>query len=168
LAHEARVAAARHSTLVNSACAAFTASSAARRSDSAAASAVSGQSREQERRPDLALIHLSRAESLAGREAAVAAAEARDELAALGMPADAARAQEMIDSLGGGRGPGGLSPREVEVLRLVARGRTNREIASALVISERTAVNHVSHIFDKLDVSNRAEASAWAIREGLA
>lgn len=63
--------------------------------------------------------------------------------------------------------PPPLSPREVEVLRLVAEGRSNRAIAAALVISERTAVHHVSHILDKLDLPSRAAATAWAFRHGL-
>jgi DNA-binding NarL/FixJ family response regulator len=60
-----------------------------------------------------------------------------------------------------------LSQREREVLRLVAEGRTNREIAAQLVISETTARNHVSHILDKLGMSRRAEAAAFAARIGL-
>jgi DNA-binding CsgD family transcriptional regulator len=58
----------------------------------------------------------------------------------------------------------GLTPREVEVLDLIARGCTNREIASALVISVKTADVHVSHILRKLDASNRSEAAAIAHR----
>jgi DNA-binding CsgD family transcriptional regulator len=58
--------------------------------------------------------------------------------------------------------PGGLSPREVEVLRLVATGLTNREIATELVLSERTVERHVSNIFAKIAVSSRAAATAYA------
>ena len=58
----------------------------------------------------------------------------------------------------------GLTPREAEVLALVARGYTNREIAAALVISVRTAGVHVSHILRKLDAPNRLEAAAIAHR----
>ena len=54
------------------------------------------------------------------------------------------------------------------MLRLVAAGRTNREIAEALSIAEKTAINHVTHIFDKLGLDNRSSATAWAIRSGLA
>jgi DNA-binding NarL/FixJ family response regulator len=68
---------------------------------------------------------------------------------------------------GGGSRPGGLSPREAEVLRLVAAGLTNRAIATALTISERTVDRHVSNIFSKLDVSTRAAATAFAYEHGL-
>jgi DNA-binding NarL/FixJ family response regulator len=64
--------------------------------------------------------------------------------------------------------PAGLSAREVEVLRLVAQGKTNREIAETLVLSERTVINHVSHIFAKTGMDNRAGAAAFALRHGLA
>jgi non-specific serine/threonine protein kinase len=62
----------------------------------------------------------------------------------------------------------GLSPRELEVLRLVADGMTDRQVADALFISRRTAATHVRHIYDKLGVSSRAEAAAWAVRNGVA
>jgi DNA-binding CsgD family transcriptional regulator len=62
----------------------------------------------------------------------------------------------------------GLSAREVEVLRLVAAGRTNREIAGALVLSENTVARHLTHIFTKTGVENRAGATAFALRHGLA
>ncbi len=61
-----------------------------------------------------------------------------------------------------------LSEREVEVLRLVASGQTNREIAEALYLSEKTVARHVANIFTKLDVSNRAAATAYAYESGLA
>jgi DNA-binding CsgD family transcriptional regulator/tetratricopeptide (TPR) repeat protein len=60
-----------------------------------------------------------------------------------------------------------ISDRELEVLALIARGRTNREIASELFISERTAAHHVSHIFDKLGVSSRVEAAGVAHQSGV-
>lgn len=62
----------------------------------------------------------------------------------------------------------GLTPREVEVLRLLAAGRTNRQIAEELFISESTAGVHVSHILGKLGVSGRVEAAAIAVRLGVA
>lgn len=60
-----------------------------------------------------------------------------------------------------------LTAREVEVLRLLATGRTDAEIAAALSISRRTVAAHVQHIYDKLDVSSRAEAAVWAARHSL-
>jgi DNA-binding NarL/FixJ family response regulator len=62
----------------------------------------------------------------------------------------------------------GLSVRAIDVLRLVAVGRANCEIADALVISQKTAINHMTHIFDKLGVSSRAAATAYALRDGIA
>jgi DNA-binding NarL/FixJ family response regulator len=62
---------------------------------------------------------------------------------------------------------GALSKREVEVLRLLAAGKTNRQTAEALFISERTVARHVSNIFDKLGVSTRAGATAWAYQRNL-
>ena len=59
------------------------------------------------------------------------------------------------------------SPREVEVLHLVAAGRSNRAIAEDLSISERTVENHVFHILTKLGVSSRTAAAAWAIRHNV-
>jgi HD-GYP domain-containing protein (c-di-GMP phosphodiesterase class II) len=63
--------------------------------------------------------------------------------------------------------PSGLTGREVEVLRLVARGLSNKEIARALRISAKTAGTHVEHIYTKIAVSNRAQASLFAMRHGL-
>jgi DNA-binding NarL/FixJ family response regulator len=64
--------------------------------------------------------------------------------------------------------PAGLSEREVEVLRLVAAGRSNREIGEALSISLNTVDRHVSNILTKIGASNRAEAASFAVRNGLA
>jgi HD-GYP domain-containing protein (c-di-GMP phosphodiesterase class II) len=61
----------------------------------------------------------------------------------------------------------GLTPREVEVLIHVARGLSNKEIADRLVISAKTVGNHVEHIYSKIDASNRAAASLFAMRHGL-
>lgn len=64
--------------------------------------------------------------------------------------------------------PGGLTNREVDVLRLVATGATNREVADILVISEKTVARHLSNMFTKLGVGSRAAATAWAYEHGLA
>jgi DNA-binding NarL/FixJ family response regulator len=61
----------------------------------------------------------------------------------------------------------GLTPRELQVLRLVAAGETNKAIASNLVLSERTVDRHVSNIFAKLGVSSRAAATAYAYEHQL-
>jgi DNA-binding CsgD family transcriptional regulator len=63
--------------------------------------------------------------------------------------------------------PGGLTAREVEVLGLLARGYSNREIARRLVITPKTATNHVEHIYTKLGVSSRAAATLYATQRGL-
>jgi HD-GYP domain-containing protein (c-di-GMP phosphodiesterase class II) len=63
--------------------------------------------------------------------------------------------------------PAGLTSREVEVLRLVARGLSNKQIAELLVITPKTAGSHVEHIYRKIDVANRAQASVFAMRHGL-
>jgi DNA-binding CsgD family transcriptional regulator len=77
---------------------------------------------------------------------------AADEVSALLAPASA---------------PAGLTPREVEVLRLVATGRTNPEIAAGLVLSEKTVARHLSNIFSKLEVGSRTAAAAYAYEHGL-
>jgi DNA-binding NarL/FixJ family response regulator len=61
----------------------------------------------------------------------------------------------------------GLTNREVEVLRLVATGQTNREIAAHLVISEKTVARHVANIFTKIDVGSRSAATAFAYANGV-
>ena len=64
--------------------------------------------------------------------------------------------------------PDGLTPREVEVLRLVASGRSNAQIATELVLSEKTVARHLSNIFTKIDVGSRTAAAAYAYERGLA
>ena len=63
--------------------------------------------------------------------------------------------------------PSGLSPREVEVLRLVAAGKTNHAIATELFLSDKTVERHVSNILTKLDVSSRTAAAAYAFERGI-
>jgi DNA-binding NarL/FixJ family response regulator len=62
---------------------------------------------------------------------------------------------------------GALTPREIEVLRLVASGKTNKGIADALAISEKTVARHLSNIFVKLDLPSRAAATAYAFQNRL-
>ncbi|MEU8733854.1 MULTISPECIES: response regulator [Streptomyces] len=69
-------------------------------------------------------------------------------------------------SSGPGRG-GSLTEREREVLGLIADGRSNREIARALVLSEKTVKTHVSNILMKLDLADRTQAALWAVRHGM-
>jgi DNA-binding NarL/FixJ family response regulator len=78
-------------------------------------------------------------------------------------------ARLLADSVRRKRGPGEtLTPREREVLTLVAEGSSNREIAKTLVVSERTARTHVSAILSKLGLVSRTQAALWAVREGFA
>ena len=64
-------------------------------------------------------------------------------------------------------GPAGLTVREVDVLRLVARGLSSKEIASRLVISPKTARNHIEHIYTKIGATSRVAASLFAMDHGL-
>ncbi|MGI5379870.1 response regulator transcription factor [Streptomyces sp. CA-251387] len=84
----------------------------------------------------------------------------------LGAVPDARRAAALLADVRR-RQPGGLTEREIQVLRLVAEGRTNRAIAAELVISEHTVARHLNNIFAKLDVSSRAAATAYAYEHGL-
>ena len=63
--------------------------------------------------------------------------------------------------------PGGLTAREVEVLRLVAAGRSNPQIAAALFLSQKTVQRHLSNIFTKLGVGSRTAATSFAHRNGI-
>jgi DNA-binding CsgD family transcriptional regulator len=107
-----------------------------------------------------------------------------------GLPADAAATHlrdevangrldsDVVDALLGAAGqahlaplpsapPAPLSQREVEVLRLVARGLSNREMAEVLVISPKTVGHHVQHIYDKLGISTRVGATLFALQHGI-
>lgn len=64
-------------------------------------------------------------------------------------------------------GPAGLTAREIEVLRLLARGLSNKQIAERLFITLKTAGNHIEHIYSKIAATNRAEASLFAVQHGL-
>ena len=61
----------------------------------------------------------------------------------------------------------GLTEREIEILRLIARGMTNRQVSNHLWISERTVDNHVQNIYKKLNISDRTQATLYAVRKGI-
>ncbi|HEU4449895.1 MAG TPA: response regulator transcription factor [Gaiellaceae bacterium] len=120
-------------------------------------------------RLDLAasLVSLGRAET-----AEQEAASARDRLRDLGAEPEASRAEALLAELRrAAQGPGGrespLTPREEEVLRLLADGLTNHEIAARLVLSEHTVHRHVTNILRKVGVRSRTAAVAQAARSGL-
>jgi DNA-binding NarL/FixJ family response regulator len=106
--------------------------------------------------------------------AAAAAAEVHAEVAAGRL--DRAAADAVLRAAGQGAAPAGparrawpagLSDREVAVLRLLARGWTKRQVATALVIAPATADHHVRHIYGKIGVSTRAGAAVFALEHGL-
>ena len=84
----------------------------------------------------------------------------------LGAVPDLARVQALSQTKAAKKA-GGLTAREVQLLRLVAAGKTNRAIAAELVLSERTVDRHVSNTFTKLGVSSRAAATAYAYQHQL-
>lgn len=107
----------------------------------------------------------------AALEAGAAATTVRDEARAGRL--DAASVEAVLAAAGHrvsrrSPWPAGLTDREVDVLRLVAQGRSNREIAAELFIAQKTARNHVEHLYAKLGVNNRTQASLAAIDLGLA
>jgi DNA-binding CsgD family transcriptional regulator/tetratricopeptide (TPR) repeat protein len=118
-------------------------------------------------RAELAMADLLRRQGRARGQALDLAQRAARTAGALGMKVLRTRAQVVIDDLVAARGLVPLSRREREVAALVARGLTNREIARTLVLSERTAENHVQHILTKLGFGSRAQIAAWAVSEGL-
>jgi DNA-binding NarL/FixJ family response regulator len=135
-------------------------------------------------RPEIALTHLELAGLLLGEGLAMQAEAfghldfAIDELRAMGMQPALKRALRLReDHLQAAQQaaaprtrpvyPGGLSPREVEVFRLVAAGKSNQQIADTLVISPNTVVRHTSSIFRKTGAANRVEAASFAARHGL-
>jgi DNA-binding NarL/FixJ family response regulator len=122
--------------------------------------------REQRHRYAIASVHeaLSHAHRAAGDadRADAAAATALAIYRRLGAAPDVARLAIARDR------PSGLTDREVEVLTAVAAGATNREVAAALVISEKTVGRHLANIFTKIDVRTRTAAAAWAHEHDLA
>jgi DNA-binding CsgD family transcriptional regulator len=109
----------------------------------------------------------------AARPAEDAAAEMRAEVRAGRL--DGAAADAVLEAAGHRlprrrealAGPAGLTAREVEVLILLARGLSNKQIAERLVITPKTAGNHVEHIYAKIDASSRAAAAMFAVQHGL-
>jgi DNA-binding CsgD family transcriptional regulator len=100
--------------------------------------------------------------------AALELAAARKVFAELGAAPALAHADALVSDSTPASAPGGLTAREVEVIRLVATGATNRQIAEQLVVSEKTVARHLNNIFTKLDLGSRASATAWAYEHGLA
>jgi DNA-binding NarL/FixJ family response regulator len=109
-----------------------------------------------------ALLALGRAE-----DAEHEAAAARERLAAIGAAGEAARARAIL-AAAGPHAAAPVTPREREVLRLLADGLTNRQIAGRLVVSEHTVHRHVANILRKLGLPSRTAAAAWALRAGIA
>jgi DNA-binding NarL/FixJ family response regulator len=86
------------------------------------------------------------------------------------LPLDPAIARDLTSSLRAEsrEGPDAeLTARELEILRLLGAGKSNKEIAAELQISERTARTHVSNLLGKLDLTSRTQAALWAVRQGL-
>lgn len=150
------------------------------RGDRDAASAHLSMAAEIARHEDLrpewgcSLAGLAEVELALGKRGSAARAEDLLQQAAgifkdLGMAADLEAAERRLQSVHqmGPRFPGGLTAREVSVLRLVAAGKRNPEIARDLALSEKTVANHLTSVFTKLQVDNRAAAAAFGVRHGL-
>jgi len=130
-------------------------------------------------RPEAALCRLQLAENLMSHEpkewqrAQAYIDDVVPELRDMKMQPALDRALRLLERRGAaGHGrdvvrPGGLTEREVEVLRMLATGHTNQEIAEALVLSVRTVENHIAHIYAKVGARSRAEATTYAFRQGL-
>jgi LuxR family transcriptional regulator, maltose regulon positive regulatory protein len=118
----------------------------------------------------LARLELARVLVALGRptDAAREASAARDCLLELGAEADVRTALALLEGDNGARDPlAGVTPREREVLVLLAEGLTNRQIAERLVVSEHTVHRHVTNTLRKLDLPSRTAAAAHAVRAGL-
>jgi predicted ATPase/DNA-binding CsgD family transcriptional regulator len=136
--------------------------------------------RREELRPELARVLVARADLEMGRGGKRSAIrcllqQALDLFEALGMADSAQRLRKRLRALShqvrdpsSSPLPARLTKREVAVLKLVAEGKSNGQIARALFLSEKTVTNHLTHIFNKTSCDNRAAATAFAIRNGLA
>jgi DNA-binding CsgD family transcriptional regulator len=129
-------------------------------------------------RPMRAMVDLDEARvlvdgSIGDRDRAlVLATGARDRFAGLGMTGWAARATSLLDAIADrqsreGALPAGLTQRELDVVRLVAKGYSDRAIGEEMYVSPRTVNAHVRNILAKTKVKNRTELSLWAVREGI-
>jgi DNA-binding CsgD family transcriptional regulator len=129
-------------------------------------------------RPEVALVHLGLAELIAGHFRAELAegrehlAFAIPELEAMKMTPALERALALQERLSGRAParpsyPDGLSEREVEVLRLIARGQSNKQIAEELVLSVRTVERHIANVYAKIGASTKAQATAYAFSQNL-
>ena len=83
------------------------------------------------------------------------------------MPSTPCSSRPGTASAAAAKDPAGLTAREVDVLRLLARGLSSKEISARLVISPKTARNHIEHIYTKTGVSSRVTASLFAMQHGL-
>ena len=113
------------------------------------------------------MLHTRGREEDAGRAASMLT-EAAVLAERIGMPALLPRIDELRSAMTPAPLPDGLSPREVDILRLVARGLSNRQIGEELFISGHTAANHIRSILRKTSCANRTEAATYAHRHGLA
>ena len=144
--------------------------------------AAEAHAREEHLRPELPLVMAGRADLELARGGPGSTIRARGFFATAlrlledaGMAAEASRVRELLRALPPQPGarpaqayPAGLSGREVEVLRLVVAGLSNREIARKLALSEKTVANHLTAILNKTGTDNRTAATTFAIRQGLA
>jgi predicted ATPase/DNA-binding CsgD family transcriptional regulator len=117
--------------------------------------------------PDLPEVRAALGDAIYSALHAEGLAMKLEEAVAYALAAEAGRRYEPSVAMPGAS-PRGLSGREVEVLRLIARGMSNQQMADSLVISVRTVERHINHIYDKLEVRNRAQAAVYARDHGLA
>jgi DNA-binding CsgD family transcriptional regulator len=144
--------------------------------------AAEATARREDLRPELARILQGQAEVELARGDQTSLLRGRDRLneahalfEELGMLASVQQVRRRLHSLSHSPNsltspvlPAHLTQREVEVLKLVAQGKSNRQVAQALCLTEKTVTNHLTHIFNKTACENRAAAAAFALRHGLA
>lgn len=116
-----------------------------------------------------ARMHLARRHRGDAKRARQLLEDARQQFEALAMANCVHQVDELLRRLSQpkGRLPGGLTQREADILRLVATGKTNEEIAAELHVSEKTVEHHLSSVFTKLGVASRAAATSFAHRHGI-